>query len=83
MIMFEEVGIPKDEFDENAVEKEAEGEDVNESLANNNIDDQTIIDIIEIFAEEKEGFYYGRQDRIGSRADCIEWVKSILRRQLE
>ena len=75
--------VTEENYGEESLEAEAETEEVDENLENNNIDDQTILEIIEIFAEEKEGFYYGRQDKIGSKDECISWVKDTLRKSIE
>lgn len=71
-------GGPEDKFDEEAVMKD-EGPDFLED----EIDDQTIITVIEIFAEERDGAYYGKNEKIGTKEDCIKWVKGILKRELD
>ena len=71
------LGGPKDKFHEEDLEKEEE-----DSL-DDEIDDVTITSIIELFADEKDGFYIGKNEKIGTREECIKWVKGILRRDLE
>ena len=91
--MFENVGMPEDKFDEQELEKEAEAdvetsesqeeqEESESSSPRSKFDDQTMAEIIEIFAEERDGFYYGRPERIGTKEECIRWVRDILKSEL-
>lgn len=70
-------GGPKDEFKEEELQKDEVSEE------NDDIDDVTATSIIELFAEEKDGFYYGKPEKIGSREECIKWIKGILSRDLD
>lgn len=72
------LGQPKDRFDEQELERGADGHPAIEEPSE--ISDDIIIQIIEIFADEKSGYYYGKDDRIGSKEDCIKWIKDILRK---
>lgn len=70
------LGGPKDRFDEQELEREAEGQPIPEAPFE--ISEDIIIQIIELFAEERSGYYYGKDERIGSKEDCIKWIRGIL-----
>lgn len=77
------IGAPEDKFDEEKIEREEILEELEKlkthETKKEEFNDQLITEIIEIFAREIDGAYYGKYGEIGPKEKCIEWVRDILK----